>query len=611
MSQRVQRYRAWVLVLLAWVLTSTTRAQEEPKTPSSAPAVPSRVAAPPAEAQATPPVATPAASTAAPASPPASSAPPAAVPQPATPRRRTPSPAPAATAPLPAQRRESDTATSTGPTSAPATGDKLQALQVEAEHLRTAGDAASLQLLCDSRRAQQDLEDRALYLTWQSLCRGWSALTRHEVVAARTACAAVVPLAASVTAPWRSEARGLVLESHFCVGEAHEQDYRSDDTCLARLGDQQRARSEAEHNAALRAMAEDAYREVLQLDQGVDGLRAMLRMVGMSDFFYRRVTSAPNSLRGMSLGPPTRELDLSRSPLLEAYLAPEESALRRKVLLAYRKLLRRAKDRHAPAELVQEIETALTAFEAFRPAVTTSLRAPWPERRGQNFGVTGIASTAPGYVLSLESGGEQSLTRDQVVPRMRELLAPMAASVWAPRAARELADLADLESRALLIEALASSKDPELQVSAAYALGRIGSEEAVEPLLKALAEAHTQDPRPLFDTPSHAAFGLPERILEALISIGQRIPQSLEGLLGQPELPPQEAAYVLWACRAKGLYNTYARMREHRDPVVTAYGVMALVDLQGESVRWVLADAATDDATLRCVRKHLRIALDH
>ncbi len=488
---------------------------------------------------------------------------------------------------------------------APFDSVELRALDSEIQALRKTGDGNSLQLLCDSQRAQKIFTERALYLPWQSLCRGWALQARGDDHQAQASFKRVLGQAASLSSELRSAAKIYAVHAQFEIAAHLDQGNRQYRRCLAELGHTGRGRLEAARRAELRAAAEGAYREVLRLDRGRWALKAMLQINSMSDAFYRDITAPPTGLRSLKVPPPLRRYALDSTPLTEGYLGPERSGLRRAVLLTYGKLLRRSRALGSSPELIEQIQQGHDAFRSYQPELPGAVQPGWPARSADDQGIRSLERDETGYQVLKKDGQKQRWSHDQAVSKLRQLLAPLSNGRWAPRACVELVASGDTASLPTLIAALKLEDDPELQVAAAYALGKLGDQTAIEPLLQAFVAAQKAAPRPLYQNASQATFGLEERVLEALAAIGNRYPMAVEGLLERRELPAREAAFVLWGAHSKSLYSTYQKLRDHRDPVVTAYGIMAMVDLQGETARWMLQDSPQDDALLRCARRHL------
>jgi len=491
------------------------------------------------------------------------------------------------------------------PASAAADSDEVSALRQELNRLYTAADATALLQLCESGRPQRTFADPVELSVWQAICRGRGYRLLHDWEKAERAFQTALGRAPTFPAAKRIAAREYLAEASYRIGELFEERFRSYPLCLTELGDTARAPREAAIRGDLQRSAERAYREVLNAGRDVWSARALYRITAMSDFFYRAASGPPPGLRSAQVPPPLAGAALTSLPLTGAYLAPDHSSFRRSILLSYRKLATRARGLRDQDELAAAVAGSLADFERYLPAVETSLAPSWTLRGGDDAGITEIQRRPVGFDVAHADGRRERWSNDEAVVQLRTLLKPLATGRWSPLAAVALGDLRDLETQPLLLEAIAADDDPELQIAAVYALGQIGNGDAVAPLVAAFVRAQTARPRELFRSARDAVFGLEERTLRALSAIGRRDPRAIERLLDEPGLPVREAAFALWAARSRELYGVYVRLRDEKDPVAAAYGVTAIVDLDGTGARWLLSDQGEGPALLRCVKDHL------
>lgn len=476
--------------------------------------------------------------------------------------------------------------------------------------LLTAKDQTSMALLCESHRAHDVLADRSALALWQKLCRAEVKRLGGESSEARRDFAALLRERPLKDALFADAQRKWEMRARFALAEMAAADFNNFRPCLAELGDSHHAASESALWAKLRGVAGDAYRDIVQIDRGDAGVLALLNIIGLSDRFYRRVTGPNTALRSVVRPPPLPRFALNQTPVLHAVLASKQSEMRASIVLAYARLLRQARAQGGAPELILKIEKARDAFQKYQPTLPTQVLPNCPRpRKGDDAGLKSIVAIDGGYTLTSLKGETQTLTNDQALLKMRQLIAPLQKGLWAPQACVELVRLGDQESVPVLLQALAQQEDVELRTAAVYALGELGDETVIEPLVSTFRQLSAAKPRPLFADPAQMMFGLRERIIDAISAIAARHPRSVQSLIDDGYLPVEEAAYVLWRADSKSLYGAYVTMREHSNPRVSAYGIMALVQLQGETARWMLADRAQDDELLRCVRAHLRAAM--
>ncbi|MBN2361710.1 MAG: HEAT repeat domain-containing protein [Deltaproteobacteria bacterium] len=488
--------------------------------------------------------------------------------------------------------------------------DDASSLRLEVERLQAAGEATPLLQFCDSGRPERVFANPTELAIWQALCRGRGYLLLQDWEKAERAFQTALGRAPSLPNPGRAAAREYTAEAHFRLGEMFEQRFCSYALCLLELGDTARAPREAAARGDLQRAAERAYREVLKAGCPGWSARALFRITSMSDFFYRAVSGTPAGLRSVRVPAPLIGAAMPELPLTGAYLDPDRSSLRRSILLSYRKLALRVRDMPEEEELAAAAARSLEDFERYLPAIENSVAPQWATRSGEDAGIVQIQRREVGFEVVRGDGRRERWSSDEALTHLRTLLAPLAAGRWAPLAAVGLGDLRDRQSLPLLLDAIGLEQDPELQVAAVYALGQVGDASAVGPLVAAFVRAQQARPRDLFKRAGETVFGLEENALRALAAIGRRDPRAVERLLDEPGLPPREAAFVLWSARSRELYGLYARLRDEKDPVAAAYGLAAIVDLDGSGARWLLVDQGDEAPLLRCVKEHLLASLE-
>lgn len=487
--------------------------------------------------------------------------------------------------------------------------DEASALRQQLDRLQAAGDTQALLQLCESGQPQRAFTDPIELAVWQAICRGRGYLLLRDWEKAERAFQIALGRAPTLPPNKRIAAREYLAEASYRIGEMFETRFRGYPLCLTELGDAARAPREAAARGELQRSAERAYREVLSSGRDVWSARALYRITAMSDFFYRAASGPPPGLRGAQVPPPLAGAALTSLPLTGAYLAPDHSSFRRSILLSYRKLTTRVRGLPGQDALAAEVAQALADFESYLPAVETNLAPPWAARSGDTSDIIEIQHRPVGFDVAHADGRRERWSNDEAVLQLRGLLKPLATGRWSPQAAVALGDLRDRAAQPLLLEAIAADGDPELQIAAVHALGLVGDGDAVAPLLATFVRAQSARPRELFRSPNDAVFGLEERVLRALSAIGRRDPRAIERLLDEPGLPTREAAFVLWAARSRELYGQYVRLRDEKDAATSAYGVAAIVDLDGSGAKWLLTD--NDDSSpplLRCVKEHLLVS---
>lgn len=480
----------------------------------------------------------------------------------------------------------------------------------EAQRLRLADSATELQQHCSARPTQKAYTDREEFLIWQDLCQGWVGVLKQDWRRAEKSFRATIAKVAALPSSQRHQARHYWLEATFAIGGIYETRLRTYELCLAELGHGPRARMEAERRAFLQKTAEDAYREIITSGPEEWRVRCLHRIASMSDFFYRDLADPSRGLRALELPPPLPSVRLEQLPVSTAHINVEYSRLRRLVMVSYDRIILRARRAGMPKSFIEEVTTAQRNLKDWTPTSPAGVLPPWPQREGEHADIHKIEKHDQGFHIQRYDGKREEWSREQAVVVLRGLLQQLDKGRWAPTAAVYLAQLGDQESLPWLEQAVTQTVDPELRVAATYALGRLGTPAQSEILLQVFRERHQAEPRELFATPSGTIFGLRERILIALSEIGRRHPQAVQNLLKESGVPVSEAAFVLWRVGSKSLHGTYLAMRDHADPVVAAYGVMALVDQQGEAVKWMLRDLPNDVSVLMCVKSHLLDTID-
>ena len=486
---------------------------------------------------------------------------------------------------------------------------RLVSLQEDFAKLVSARDSASLRLFCESRWAHEVIDDPSALSLWQKMCRAEVLRIEGDFSGSRKALTDFLHERPLKEKKYQQAQRDWQLHAKFSLASMAKTEFLQFQPCLGELGDNKRVAVESALWEKQRLIAEEAYRDIVQSHRGDAGLRALSEIIQLSDSFYRRLTGVNKSLRSVVRTPPLLRYSLPQTRLLHAVLGRKNSELRSSVILAYARLLRQARSQGGSGEMIAKIQTARENFKEYKPSLPDKVLPDWPSRASDKDNIQEFKASKGAYLLKDMAGHEVKLSTDKALPRMRKLAAMLDKGYWAPRACIELARMKDSDSLPLLYKAAQSQTDKELQIAAIYALGKMGDPASLPTLFSLFRSLREKAARPLFDNPVHTFFGQPERIIDAIVTIGKIHPQSLQSLLEDGYLPSEEAAYVLWAVKSKSLYGAYNRMREHANPRVAAYGIMALVDLQGETARWMLNDRDGNDPLLRCVKAHLRESL--